>query len=113
MVAVPGVVGFPSNPPPLGQGARDKPIKLVIQTSRPYDELQVMVDTMLDKAPTILASSNVDTDLKLNAPQLEIVIDRDKAATIGVEVETLAARSRRCSAGARSRASSAKASNTT
>ena len=89
MVAIPGVVAFPSSPPPLGQGARDKPIQLVIETARPYDELQVMVDKMLDKAADNPGLVNVDTDLKLNAPQLEVDIDRDKAATVGVEVETL------------------------
>ena len=68
---------------------RDKPIQLVIETARPYDELQVMVDKMLDKAADNPGLVNVDTDLKLNAPQLEIDIDRDKAATVGVEVETL------------------------
>ena len=89
MVAIPGVVAFPSSPPPLGQGVRDKPIQLVIETARPYDELQVMVDKMLDKAADNPGLVNVDTDLKLNAPQLEVDIDRDKAATVGVEVETL------------------------
>ena len=38
---------------------------------------------------TIPASSIVDTDLKLNSPQLDIAVDRDKAAAIGVEVDTL------------------------
>jgi multidrug efflux pump len=89
MVAIPGVVAFPSSPPPLGQGIRDKPIQMVIQTSRPYSELQVMVDKMLDKAADNPGLVNVDTDLKLNSPQLEVDIDRDKAAAVGVEVETL------------------------
>jgi multidrug efflux pump len=62
---------------------------MVIQTSRPYAELQVMVDKMLDKAADNPGLVNVDTDLKLNAPQLEVDIDRDKAAAVGVEVETL------------------------
>src|SRR4029077_792712 len=89
MTAIPGVIAFPSSPPPLGKGVRDKPIQMVIQTSRPYDELQVMVDKMLDKAADNPGLVNVDTDLKLNAPQLEVDIDRDKAAAVGVEVETL------------------------
>jgi multidrug efflux pump len=89
MVAIPGVVAFPSSPPPLGQGVRDKPIQMVIQTSRPYEELQIMVDKMLAKAADNPGLVNVDTDLKLNAPQLAVNIDRDKAAAVGVEVETL------------------------
>ena len=72
MMAIPGVVAFPSSPPPLGQGIRDKPIQMVIETSRPYAELQVMVDKMLDKAADNPGLVNVDTDLKLNAPQLEV-----------------------------------------
>jgi multidrug efflux pump len=62
---------------------------MVIETSRPYSELQVMVDKMLDKAADNPGLVNVDTDLKLNSPQLEVDIDRDKAAAVGVEVETL------------------------
>ena len=89
MVAIPGVVAFPSNPPSLGQGARDKPISVVIQTSRPYEELQKMVDAMLEKAEAYPGLVDVDTDLKLNSPQLDIAVDRDKAAAVGVEVETL------------------------
>ncbi|MGB6345842.1 MAG: efflux RND transporter permease subunit, partial [Methyloceanibacter sp.] len=89
MVAIPGVIAFPSSPPPLGQSSRDKPIRLVIQTSRPYEELQVMVDKMLEKAADNPGLLNADTDLKLNSPQLEVNIDRDKAAAVGVEVDDL------------------------
>ena len=35
-----GVLAFASNPPPLGQSVRDKPIQLIIQTSQPYEELE-------------------------------------------------------------------------
>jgi multidrug efflux pump len=89
MSAVPGVVAFPSNPPPLGQGIRDKPINVVIQTSRPYEELQKMVDAVLDKARDYPGLIDVDSDLKLNSPQLDIAVDREKAAATGVEIDTL------------------------
>jgi multidrug efflux pump len=89
MVVIPGVVAFPGNPPPLGQGAREKPINLVIQTSRPYEELQKMVDDLLQKAETYPGLVDVDSDLKLNSPQLDIAVDRDKAAAVGVEIDTL------------------------
>ena len=32
---------------------------------------------------------DVDSDLKLNSPQLDIAVDREKAAAVGVEVDTL------------------------
>ena len=89
MSAVPGVVAFPSNPPPLGQGARDKPVNIVIQTSRPYEELQKMVDAMLEKARDYPGLVDLDSDLKLKSPQLDIAVDREKAAATGVEIDTL------------------------
>ena len=89
MTAVPGVVAFPSNPPPLGQGSRDKPINLVIQTARPYEELQKMVDALLDEGRDYPGLVDIDSDLRLNSPQLDIAVDRDKAAAMGVEIDTL------------------------
>ena len=89
MVAVPGVVAFPSNPPSLGQSSRSKPINFVIQTSRPYVELQQMVDALLDKVRDYPGLVDVDTDLRMNSPQLDIAVDRDKAAAMGIEIDTL------------------------
>jgi multidrug efflux pump len=89
IVAVPGVVAFPSNPPSLGQHARSKPVNFVIQTSRPYGELQEMVDTLLEKVRDYPGLVDVDSDLKLNSPQLDIAVDREKAASMGIEIDTL------------------------
>jgi multidrug efflux pump len=89
VVAVPGVVAFPGNSPPLGQSSRSKPINFVIQTSRPYEELDQMVETFLDKVRDYPGLVDVDSDLKLNSPQLDIAVDREKAAAMGVEVDAL------------------------
>ena len=48
-----------------------------------------MVEAMLDKARDYPGLVDVDTDLKLNSPQLDIAVDREKAAAIGVEIDTL------------------------
>jgi multidrug efflux pump len=89
MTAVPGVVAFPGNPPSLGQSPRSKPVNFVIQTSRPYEELQKMVDAVLDKIRDYPGLADVDSDLKLNSPQLDIEVDREKAASMGIEIDTL------------------------
>jgi multidrug efflux pump len=89
MMAVPGVVAFPTNPPSLGQNSRAKPVNFVIQTSRPYDELQKMVDALLDKVRDYPGLVDVDSDLKLNSPQLDIAVDREKAASMGIEIDAL------------------------
>ena len=89
MVAIPGVTAFPSNPPSLGQHSRSKPINFVIQTSRPYDELEQMVEALLNKARDYPGLVDLDTDLRMNSPQLDIAVDREKAAALGVEVDAL------------------------
>ena len=89
MGAIPGVTAFPSNPPSLGQHSRSKPINFVIQTSRPYDELEQMVETLMDKARDYPGLVDLDTDLRMNSPQLDIAVDREKAAALGVEVDAL------------------------
>ena len=89
VVAVPGVVAFPGNPPSLGQSPRSKPVNFVIQTSRPYGELQGMVDSLLDKVRDYPGLVDVDSDLRMNSPQLDIAVDREKAASMGIEIDTL------------------------
>ncbi len=89
LFAVPGTLAFPGSPPPLGQSVRANPISFVIQTSQSYDKLQEMVDGVLAKARDNPGFANLDTDLKLNTPQLKITVDRDKAADVGVEIDTL------------------------
>ena len=89
LFGIPGVLAFAVNPPSLGQSATDKPINFVIQTSLGYADLQKMLDALLAEARKNPGLMNIDTDLKLNKPELRISIDRDKAADLGVEVETV------------------------
>jgi multidrug efflux pump len=87
--AIPGVLAFPVNPPPLGQSVRAKPIEVVILTSQPYRELEKMVDDVLNRARDNPGLLNLDTDLKLNTPELKVSVDRDRLASMGVDVQTL------------------------
>jgi len=89
MFAIPGILAFPITPPPLGQRGSDKPVQLVLQTSLPYDELQKMVDSVIARLVDHPGLTNVESDLKLNQPQVKVVLDRDKAADLGIEVDTI------------------------
>jgi multidrug efflux pump len=89
MFGIPGILGFVTNPPSLGQSPIDKPINFVIQTSLPFEELQKMVNAMMAEARKFPGLTNLDTDLKLNKPELRISLDRDKAADLGVDVDTV------------------------
>ncbi len=85
---LPGVLAFPVNPPSLGQSFRNPPLQFVVQANS-YEELDAMMTRLLAKARESKAIANPDTDLRLNKPQLAVDIDRDKAAAIGVEIETI------------------------
>ncbi|BCX16826.1 MAG: acriflavin resistance protein [Geminicoccaceae bacterium] len=89
MAAIPGLLAFPNNPPSLGQSPVSKPVQFVLQTSLPYSELQRAVDQLVAAARRNPGLVNVDTDLKLNKPQLNVTIDREKAALMGIDVRTI------------------------
>ena len=86
---VPGVMAFPITPPSLGQSPRERPINFVIATTAPYAELQAVTQAFLVELAKNPGLSNVDTDLKLNKPELDVSVRRDKAADLGVPVETI------------------------
>ncbi|PKO87536.1 MAG: multidrug transporter AcrB [Betaproteobacteria bacterium HGW-Betaproteobacteria-12] len=87
--AIPGVLAFPITPPSLGQSPRERPINFVIATSASYAELDVVTNQFLGELRKNPGLTNVDTDLKLNKPELSVVVRRDKAADTGVAVESI------------------------
>ena len=89
LFGLPGILAFPLNPPPLGQGFIEKPISFVILTTRPYTELDSVVQKLMTEASKHPAFANLESDLKLNKPEIRIEVDRDKLSNIGVDVETL------------------------
>ena len=89
MFGIPGLLAFATNPPSLGQSPVEKPVQFVVQTAAPYAELQKMVDALLAEARNYPGMVNLDTDLKLNKPELKVDLDREKVANIGLEVDTV------------------------
>ncbi len=85
---MPGVLAFPVNPPSLGQSFRNAPVQFVIQANS-YESLERMSNALLEKAKSSGLFANPDVELRLNKPQLSVDIDREKAATLGIDVETI------------------------
>lgn len=85
--ALPGVQAFPTNPPSLGQSPRSSPIEFVIMSQVSYPELATMADTFLAELAKYPGVQNVQTDLRLNTPELRVQVNRDKLADIGVDVD--------------------------
>ncbi|HOX25375.1 MAG TPA: efflux RND transporter permease subunit [Candidatus Krumholzibacteria bacterium] len=85
LFAIPGVLAFVVNPPSLGGRFSSTPIEYVLQGEN-YDSLNEAVQIFLNKAGALGYLVNLDSDLKLNKPQLDVAIDRDRASALGVSV---------------------------
>ena len=85
-----GVTAFPITPPSLGQGFTQRPINYVITTSDSYQNLSQVVRTFQDELAKNPGFVQVDTDLRLNKPELRMEVDRERAADMGVSVELIA-----------------------
>ncbi|WP_296495666.1 efflux RND transporter permease subunit, partial [Rhodoferax sp.] len=88
--AVPGVSAAPITPPSLGQGFRSQPIEFVIITSDSYQELAKTVRAFQDELAKNPGFVQVDTDLRLNKPEIRLEVDRERAADMGVNVDVIA-----------------------
>jgi multidrug efflux pump len=87
--SIPGAIAFPINPPSLGQPFRSTPVEYVIMSQIPYPDLQRLVDRLLDEARKYPGVQNLQTDLRLNTPEVRVRINRDKLSDIGVPVDTV------------------------
>ena len=84
LMSIPGVLAIPINLPSLG-GGFGSPVQFVLQADT-YEELQAAMGPFMMEAQKLGYLINMNTDLKLNTPQLEINIDRDRASALGVSV---------------------------
>ena len=87
--SIPGAIAFPINPPSLGQSFRSQPIDYVVMAQVPYAELQRIVDRFLDEARRYPGLQNLQTDLRLNTPEVRVTINRDKLSDVAVNVDTV------------------------
>ncbi len=69
--------------PPL-PGASGLPVQFVIKSTEPFQNLNTLAQQLMDKARADGKFYYVDADLKYDLPQATLMIDRDKAATLGM-----------------------------
>ena len=89
MKSLPGVLAYATNPPSLGQNASSRPVWLALQSQVEYSELSGMVEKVLREAEALPQLANLETRLKLNKPEIKVTVNREKAADVGAEVETI------------------------
>lgn len=87
MAGIAGVDGAAFLPPPLPGGGEGLPVEFVIGTTDPSSRLDEVARAVLDKARASGMFIYIDTDLKIDKPQTEIKIDRDKAALMGLSMQ--------------------------
>ena len=84
-----GVNAYANNPASLGASNNSRPIEFVLQTSGTYEELNEYVDRFLARVQDYPGLTSVESDLKLNKPEISITVDRAKAADLGIDVSAL------------------------
>jgi len=83
---IPGIMAFANNPPAIGFGS---PVNFVVQDPD-FDRLMASLDTMVKRARQIPGLININTDLRVNKPELTVEFDRDRAEDLGVPVRDVA-----------------------
>lgn len=84
-----GIRVFASNPQSLGQDSRSKAVEIVVRSNESFAELDKKVNQIMNRLRGIPGLVNPDNDLRINTPQLEVSVDREKLALLGVEVNTI------------------------
>ncbi len=86
---IPGIMAFAAIPPPFGGWGQPKPVQLVVRTTGTYQDLQELTDLTLARLANSTLVRDLDTDLRLNKPELRTEVLRDKAVNVGVSVATV------------------------
>ena len=80
-----GIRVIPLTPPPL-PGGGDFPVDFVIASAAEPEQLQELANQLVQKAFTSGLFIFADADLKFDQPQTEVVFDRDKLRSQGVDL---------------------------
>ena len=83
LFGIPGIFAFANNPSAFG--GFGQPVQFVVRHPD-FESLQVGMDRLIGRARQIPGLINVDTDLKVNKPELTVVYDRDRAEDLGVPI---------------------------
>jgi len=87
LMGISGVMAFPYAPGAIGFS---QPIQYVVQHPD-FDKLTEIMGQFTNRARRINGLVNVDTDLRVNKPELRVTFDRDRAEDLGVPVRDVAA----------------------
>ena len=84
-----GVQAFATNPASLGTRGFGKPFQLVIQSSASYEEINALANQLVEKLKDNPGLTDIDTDMRLNKPEVEVEIDRNRVADLGLDISVI------------------------
>ncbi len=76
-------------PPALPGGGNGLPMQFVIKTTEPFANLNEVAQTFEAKIKEKLQFYYLDNDLKYDKPQTTVIVDREKAATMGLSMRDI------------------------
>ncbi len=88
--AIAGIKVIATTPAPLPGGGQF-PVEMVISSTAEASELVGYADQLVQKAVASGKFIFADTDLKYDMPQAEVVFDRDKVASLGLNLQQVGA----------------------
>jgi multidrug efflux pump len=86
---IPGIQASAFNPASLGTRGFGKPFQFVIQSSSSYEELNRIANELVERLRDNPGLADLDTDLRLNKPEVEVEIDRDRVADTGLDISVI------------------------
>ncbi len=84
-----GLRVFASNQQSLGQDGRSKEVEIVIRSNESFEVLDQKVNKIMARLNQMPELVTPDNDLRMNTPQLEVSVDREKLALLGVDVNVV------------------------
>ncbi|MEI8211189.1 MAG: efflux RND transporter permease subunit [Planctomycetota bacterium] len=86
---IPGLQPFPVLVPPL-PGAGNFDVELVVKSDLPVSQLMELSNRVVAEAQSTHLFLFVDTDLKVDLPQAQVIIDREKVADLKLDLAAIA-----------------------
>ncbi len=87
---IPGIRMFMVTPPPLPTGGENFPVNLILSSTAEPEQILEFAQQLQQKCATNgMFAFPPQIDTKVDQPEVELVIDRDKVAALGLDMQTV------------------------
>ena len=86
---IPGLEVFAVQPPQLPTPGDGAPVSVVFNSTASFEELETFTDEITERAMATGRFIFLDTDLDFDKPRVDLKIDRERAAQLGIDMTTL------------------------